>query len=262
MLVPFTEKDFLAEARENVTQQFKNKDIFDKYLQLMLSGYEDVQTVFKDIIQQRSIDNAEGVQLDTIGEIVGQPRELITLDLFEYFGFEGAPTSLGFGDLSDPSIGGEFYSSGTPAGGSYVLDDPTYRIFIRSKILKNNTASTPEQLIKFISFIFGGIVVFLEEGDAHIVINFGRELSELEKNLIYYISYSQGYPSRLIPKTLGVGIEFAEFNSGMFFAFDGVPNAMGFGDAFGETGFGEDWGDDWGGDEEPVEDGGYFAFYI
>jgi hypothetical protein len=262
MLVPFNETDFLSEDRENVTQQFIGKDIFDKYLQIMISGYDEVQAVFKDLIQQRSIDDAEGAQLDIIGEIVGQPRELISLDLFEYFGFEGAPESLSFGDLDDPSAGGEFYSLGTPTGGNYTLDDPTYRLFIRSKILKNKTASTPEELITFISFIFGGVPIYLEEGSTTIIINFGRELSELEKNLVYYISYSQGYPSRLIPKTLGVGIEFAEYDGDMFFAFDGVPGALGFGDAFGESGFGDDWGDDWGGDEEPIEDGGYLASYV
>lgn len=66
------------------------------------------------------------------------------------------------------------------------------------------------------------------------VINFGRELSTFERNLLSYVSYSEGYPSRLIPKTIGVGIEYASYDPESVFAFEGFPNGKGFADADGE----------------------------
>lgn len=263
-LVPYEDKDFLGDMRERTTYQFKDKIVFDKYLQLFSSQLEDIQTVLKQLLQNRSIDEAVGAQLDVIGEIVGQPRTLINLDVYEYFAFLGYPNGETYGDLNDPSAGGVWYSQGSPVAGSYTLDDNTYRLFIKSKILKNTTASTPEELLQFLSFLYGDIPIYLEEGNANFTLFFGRELSTLEMNLLPFVSFDLGYPSRLIPKTIGVGIEFAFFDNNSFFAFQGVPNAKGFGDAveIEGIGWGEEWGEEFGGFEDiEIEGGGYFASY-
>lgn len=266
MLVPFEEQDFIVEARKVVTEQFKLKDIIDRFLQLEFPNKQEVQEVFKELIQQRSIDEAIGSQLDVIGRIVGQPRELISVELYKYFAFKGYPNGETYGDLFDPSVGGVFYSQGSALGGNFLLDDKTYRLFIKSKILKNRTSSTPEELISFLSFLFGTETpIYLKEGNAHLTIYFGRQLSTLERNLLSFVSYELGYPSKLIPITIGVGVEFAYFRNKNFFAFQGVPNAKGFGNAnaSGLTGWGEDWGNDFGGTGvASSSSGGYFASYL
>ena len=156
-------------------------------------------------------------------------------------------------------------SAGDPTGGNYLLDDNTYRLFIKSKIIKNNTASTTEELIAFIQFIFGGTFpVYLVEGGAKCLLFFGKELSQLEKNLLSYISYELGYPSRLIPKTVGVLMEFATFDANNFFAYQGVPNAKGYAsvdDVISDTsGWDFDWDGDWSGDNSDLTlDGGMYA---
>lgn len=94
MIPPFTDVDFLAEARENVTEQFKGKVVFDKYLQLLISSLNDVENMFKQLLQQRGLDEAVGEQLDVIGRIVGQPRTLISLELYNYFAFQGYPAGV------------------------------------------------------------------------------------------------------------------------------------------------------------------------
>src|SRR4030067_581042 len=230
-LVPFTEQQYLTEARDRITQQFVDKDIIDRYLQLLLDQQESIQQVFKDLLQKRSIDEATGATLDIIGEIVGQPRELISADLFNFFGFAGALKADTFGDFGNPTVGSKFYNFGTPLGGNVLLDDETYRIFIKAKILKNTTASTPEEFITFINFLFGtATTVILAEGNAEYTILFGRELSTFEQVLLNYVSNSQGFPSRLIPKTVGVRINFGYFLDDNYFGFQGAPGAKGFGD--------------------------------
>ena len=77
----FSIVDYLEEGRSRVTEQFKDKNVFDKYLQLLLGGKIELQEVFRQLMQERSIDTATGAQLDIIGDIVGQPRELIDLSL-------------------------------------------------------------------------------------------------------------------------------------------------------------------------------------
>ena len=55
-LVPYTDIDYLNVARGQVTEQFKNKQIFDKYLDLIIHQQYEISQVFKDLLQKRSID--------------------------------------------------------------------------------------------------------------------------------------------------------------------------------------------------------------
>lgn len=240
--VPFDSVDYLDEARGRVTSQLTDKQVFDKYLDLIIQEQLELQGVFKDLLQKRSIDEASGKQLNLIGEIVGQPRELISADLFTFFGFQGALKADTFGDFGNPQAGSKFYDFGTPLGGNVLLDDPTYRLFIKAKILKNTTASTPEEIISFVNFLFGTTQTAIFEGQAEYTIMFGRELSSFEQVLLNYVTNSQGYPSRLIPKTVGVRINFGSFQSDNYFGFQGVTGAKGFGGFTGTYGYGLGYG--------------------
>lgn len=237
-LVPVVTLDHLQIARDRVTQQFKDKEIIDKLLQLLIDEQEELEDLFKALLQQRSIDEAVGAQLDIIGEIVGQPRELISVDLFDFFGFQGALKAGSMGDVNNPAVGAIWYNFGDPLGGNVKLDDDTYRLFIKAKILKNTTASTPEEFLNFINFLFGTPVsALISEGNAEFTVLFGRALTDFEKVLLNYSSTSQGYPSRLIPKTLGVDVNFGEFRAENYFGFQGSPAAKSFGDT-GSTNIG------------------------
>lgn len=260
----FTTVDYLDEARDRVTFQFENKPTIDRFIQLLVSQQQELQSVFQDLLQKRSIDEATGAQLDIIGEIVGQPRELISVDLFNFFGFDGALKADSFGDVSNPLLGSKFYDFGTPLGGNVLLDDETYRLFIKSKILKNNTTSTPEEFIQFINLLFGTTTTYISEGpEAEFIVFFGRPLTTFEQNLLNYVSNSQGYPSRLIPKTVGVGIGFGVFAENDYFGFQGAPGAQGFGDiGTGTFGWGDDWGNHFGESNYVAVDGGYFSELI
>lgn len=257
--VPFTSIDYLEEARGRVTYAFKDKVVFDKYLELLIDQQLQIQQVFKDLLQKRSIDTATGVNLDIIGEIVGQPRELISADLFTFFGFEGAIGADTFGDGVSPLTGGKFYSFGDAVGGNVLLDDEAYRLFIKAKILKNTTASTPEEFISFVNYLFGTDSTFVAEGQAEYTVFFGRPLTAFEQVLLNYVSTSQGFPSRLIPKTVGVRVNFGYFHHGDYFGFQGAPGAKGFGDlgtSAGTYGYGLGYGLNYG-ESDYVTDGYY-----
>lgn len=232
MAVPdFIEVDYLTEARDRITEQFKAKDIIDRYLQLLLDQQDSIQQVFKDLLQKRGIDEATGSTLDIIGEIVGQPRELISADLFNWFSFQGVPVEGSFGDLNNPAVGNKFWDLNVALSGNVLMDDETYRLFIKAKILKNTTASTPVEFINFVKFIFGGdYKVAISEGQAEFNALIGKDLSPFEQILLTYISSPNGYPSRFIPKTVGVRVNYGYFDSDNYFGFEGTPNAQGFGD--------------------------------
>jgi hypothetical protein len=259
-IVPLTEADYLTEARDRVTEAFKNKEVFDRYIQLVIDQQFAIQQVFKDLLQKRSIDTATGATLDIIGEIVGQPRELISADLFDFFGFQGALNAGSYGDVNNASVGAQWYDFGQATGGNILLDDETYKLFIKAKILKNTTASTPEEFIAFVNFIFGTTATaIIAEGDAAFTVLFGRELTQFEQVLLNYVSLAQGYPSRLIPKTVGVRINFGYFDAENVFAFQGVPNAKGYGDLTGTYGYGLGYGLNYGDSDFAIVGGGKYA---
>ena len=234
----FNIEDYLSVARSRVTEQFRLDEdgqsggiIFDKYLQLLLGGKIELQEVFRQLMQERSIDTAVGAQLDIIGDIVGQPRELIDTALLVFFAFQGYPDAQSYGDLDNPSLGGPYYDINNPLAGNTLLTDEQYRLFIKAKIIKNNTNATPNQFIEFMQFVFGiDINLVVAEGNAEFTLMMGRQLTSFEKVLLNYTSYSSGYPSRFVPKPIGVKVNFGEFIAENPFGFQGAPNAKGYGD--------------------------------
>lgn len=199
-------KDYLAEARSRVTEAFKEKPVFDKYLQLFSLESAEIQNVALDLYNKRWIDTAEGAQLDILGNIVGQPRELVGADLYDFFGYEGNSQSNSFGTLSDPTVGGFYLTSGQATAGNIILDDYLYRRFIKAKIIKNKTRATPEDVIKFLTFVFDVENVWIVsqgEGKAFIRI-LSDSFSQTDINLLYYYTNQPWGRSYFVPKSLGV----------------------------------------------------------
>lgn len=264
----FEIQEYLEVARSRVTEQFRTEDhpIFDKYLQILLGGKIELQEVFRQLMQERSIDTAAGAQLDIIGEIVGQPREFIDTALLTYFAYLGYTDAQSYGDLANNSVGGFYRGIDDPVAGNTLLNDDQYRLFIKAKIIKNNTNATPNQILEFINFVFGSDHnQLIEEGDAAYTLLIGKELSSFETVLLNYVSYSSGYPSRFVPKPIGVRVNYGTFISGDAFAFQGVPGAKGYGDLTTIStmgGYGEDYGMFYGGVGEVVIGGGVYASLI
>lgn len=272
---PFNIEDYLAVARSRVTEQFLyNPDdqsgagVFDRYIQLLLGGKVELQEVFRQLMQERSIETATGAQLDIIGEIVGQPREFIDTALFPYFAYLGYPDAQSYGDLNNSSLGGYYRGINDPIAGNTLLNDEQYRLFIKAKIIKNSTNATPNQLLEFINFVFDSPHnQLIEEGDAAYTLLVGKELSNFETVLLTYVSYSSGYPSRFVPKPIGVRVNYGTYVAGDAFAFQGVPGAKGYGDLNSGTfgyglGYGLSYGDSNYGLGEPVWDHVYDGSWL
>lgn len=223
-------KDYMQEKFDRITFAWEDSETFKKFLELNSVHAQTLQEVFRQLYEERWIDTAVGKQLDIIGDIVGQPRELLDADLLEFFGFVGDTQSESFGSFGDPTVGGLFYSLGQKTTGNILLDDDKYRLFIKAKIIKNTTRATPEDLIRFANYVFetkGSTVV--EEHDASFLLLVGRQLTREEIGLLRYRNKEWGHETGIVPKPIGVDINFGSYKYEQFFAFQGVPNAKGFG---------------------------------
>ena len=233
----FTSVDYLSQGRDRVGEQFKNKAVFDAYLKLAMDALNEVQDVYKELMQFRSIDTATGVQLDLIGEIVGQPRTLINYNALPFFGFDGASAAETFGSSTDATLGGLWRASGQAEGTSSTVDDETYRFLIKCRIIANTTRATPEAIITGLNFITGntnsGVV---EQPNAHITIEIQNNLTDLQA----YFLQGLGQIGSIIPVPVGVAVDYVFFED-EYFGFLEDPNASTVG-TLGGAGYGVDYG--------------------
>ncbi len=92
--------DHEAQAMSRLLAQFSEAPKLQGYIKALMSEANAIECAFIDVLAGRSLNTATGAQLDVIGEIVGQPREVVdasTLTFFGYgtFGTCGAPAGTG-----------------------------------------------------------------------------------------------------------------------------------------------------------------------
>lgn len=209
--------NYLTDARKHVTQQFENKSVFDRVLELLFNQSSTIQDVFKDLLNLRSINRARGAQLDIIGRIVGQPRETLIASLIDYFGFSPELTANAFGTLANPGAGGRFRGLNESSTSKRTLTDEEYRFFIKAKIIKNVGRATAEDVITSLKFILEDVnYVSIVDGPAEFTIHLDRELTTTESLLIT--------DSNIVPKPIGVTL-----------VLGAVIGDLGYGENYGQV---------------------------
>jgi len=67
--------DHVERAKGLLTGQFDRSENVEKLLDVLVTPLQELEDVARDIVEKTSIDTGEGVQLDLIGEWVGEPRQ-------------------------------------------------------------------------------------------------------------------------------------------------------------------------------------------
>jgi len=215
---PFEEVDYLAKAAELTTAQFKERDIFNRYLTLLIQGQVELQLVLKSLMQKRSLDNAEGAQLDVIGRIVGQPRQLFDSVIIRYFGFTGATGASPYKSVSNTErTFGPWKSVKDSLLGFRELNDEEYRRLLKLKIIKNTSDASITSFSDGASILFGvesldyqeDYLPSLSEGSATVTINLGRDYNDPEKAAFSGLDEIT-LADRFLNKPLGVRVVYQD----------------------------------------------------
>jgi len=172
-----------SEALARLSFQFKNSTKLQQTLSAFLQEFDDLLTVGNDLEYNRTIDTAEGSQLDGIGEIVGIERPMIQAALEGIFGFDGDPTAEGFGTLLDEDLGGRWFS-----GLSYIpIADVYYRPLIKAKIIINTTAMVVDDTTQMLAGMFTTKVKYVLNDTFDVTYYLQKELSSIEVTLLDYL---------------------------------------------------------------------------
>jgi len=117
--------------------QYAESPILKSYIMAFITEVCILRTKINEVYLGRFLENAVGAQLDVIGRILGQTRN-ITIAVNGYFGFQGVVDVKGFGTTGDPTVGGIF-KSGSEADFSIVpLTDVTYRKLLQGRAYATN----------------------------------------------------------------------------------------------------------------------------
>ncbi len=198
----------LAESRLAV--QFKESPNLINYIRLLLRENDDLETVFQELFSERTLDTAVGVNLDVIGEIVGQERGFSQSVSQTFFGFAGAIGADTFGSsgAGNSATGSVFKSVSDIEFVDVTFDDDTYRIFIRSKISKNITRVTIDEVIDVVlQGVTSSSAVTVSETQASFKLTFAGTLSDDDKLLLARTTFT--------PRPAGVNATYAD-DDGVF----------------------------------------------
>ena len=195
--------------------QFQDSPNLKALITAIVKGFDDLEDTGDDLLTLRGLNTAQGVQLDGVGEIVGFPRPN-TVNDDGRFGFFEDPTARGFGNPDNISVGGNFID---PVSILFPVDDDTYRLLIKAKIIKNSTAMTVDDTLRLINFVFDAEVRYFLPVNLDPRYHIGKILSAFEIDLLDEF-----------PVLIGIdSVNFETMYNDTPFGFFEDPDAFGFG---------------------------------
>ena len=142
---------FSDKSVARLIQIYRDKPKFNALIELYAGISQEIEDTVFDMLLFRDVETAFGEQLNVIGRIVGQGRDIANSTPFVFFGFlDGVipdATTGSFGDTGNPATGERFRSIDEPIAGDVTLADPEYRLFIKARIIKNHAGGTANEII-------------------------------------------------------------------------------------------------------------------
>lgn len=138
-------QDQWAIAKSRIIDSYKEATNLNEYIRALIQNESsELETMFDQLLTLTNLNTATGVNLEVLGVIVGQSRQV----------------------------------------GDTIYGDEDYRLLIRGRIANNFTSSTPEELIVAVQFILTVENVQIIEGPASVSVGIGRPLTATEIDLV------------------------------------------------------------------------------
>lgn len=222
MSSPFLDRQ--AQALERLTSLYSDKPKVIAFIKALAAANVELELALQTLAEQTDIDIARGVNLDTIGEIVGISRIIPESIAVQFFGFDGQAGAVTFGEEGQSGIGARFREDNEPETATSILADPDYRLLIRAKIAKNHGRGTCEDVLAGLNYLFNTQLSVVDDLERMaIAVGIGRQLTFQEKAIVKDLD--------ILPRPAGVRIEYySNFDYNNYFGFAGQPNAKGFGE--------------------------------
>jgi hypothetical protein len=207
-------------ALGRLAYQYRNATRFRALVAALINEYDDIYKALLSLETRLDIEASEGVQLDQIGEIVGQPRPDSIGSVYlefppeEAFAFAGG-VGQGFSGIGRPDVGGRFAGLSGVAG----MIDADYRVLLRAAIFRNYADCTIDSMGQYGLFVFGARITVLN-GVGFVDVSVQKPLRGWERRLI----------EETFPVAAGVRLRLKSFSlQEKPFSFSGNDDGRGFG---------------------------------
>lgn len=139
--------DLQERAFSRLLMQFKGSAVLIDIMMAFILEAQELQDTIKNVIDLRGPADANGEQLDGLGRIVGQPRELFDYSLIDYF----APDTAGQSVDQAP-----VWVQNAPLAENLEADDEILRRLIEAKVYRNFTQyGSVLEIQAFVRLAFG-----------------------------------------------------------------------------------------------------------
>ena len=135
-------------AWNNWLAQFVGKQKLEAFVTALFAPMDDIEQALSDLEFKRGVFTAQGVQLNGVGEIVGQRRYVPGAFLLPFYGYEGQPAVTGYNQARYRRQGESNEDS------TNVVGDNIYQQLINWKIIVNSASGTGEDIIRAMRAIF------------------------------------------------------------------------------------------------------------
>lgn len=181
--------DGVKRADKIILSQYNLSTNLHKYIECFTIVFNDVLQAAVQVATQRYLDYASGQQLDVIGVIVGQPRQLAGSKPLGYFGYydNAQAQDPSVGTDFDATVGGILKGDLDKDSADFILTDDDYVNVLKAKILKNSSNCSVDDVIKYVNLIIGRpvnleIIESEVENAAHL--RYHEKLSTIDKAIL------------------------------------------------------------------------------
>lgn len=203
-------------AWRNFLAQYGESPKLESVVRALYSPMQQMQDSLRQLYDERWLDTASGAQLDGIGQIVGQTRDIPDTVSVTFFGFSNQDDVAGFGGARLRR-----QEEDTSSGGTTRLLDAEYRKVLYWKIAANNGHGTAPEIAAAVRAIFDASVVRVRDmGNAKIGVWFN---TTPQTNPVMLAD-----PLRWVPAAAGVGLELLSNTDDRPFGFS-IQGLFGFG---------------------------------
>ena len=168
-------------------EQYKDKENLKAFIGAFIGEMDELFLQIREVEVGRYLSIAVGAQLDIIGVILQQSRNIIVPDRL-WFGFEGADLVAGMANENDPTKGGIFMSEEQAGYVTRPLDDETYRriLFLRAMCSTNKEFSV-NFAYTAVEIILGRVPKYIEirdEGDGKVTLYLDDAYTEASEAIL------------------------------------------------------------------------------
>jgi len=188
---------------DRLPNQFEDSQNLRLLISIFAAMFEESNAILRTLRDDMTVDDADGVWLDEIGDIVGVARGASQREdatIFTYRDILAADdTAKSFSDISAPA-GGHYVGIGGIPDGTLFSDDD-YRLLIRAKVLSTYSGDTIPNMYTWIVELFAAIDLVCDPliystGTCDVAIESDIYLTHTQRRLI----------ERYIPRAAGVNV--------------------------------------------------------